>query len=98
MSRVASRAAVDARRVVELRCVKFASALQSVKAFESVSRQSPKRALGPTLLGLKRAAEAKKCQRIAGRLAALAGARQAGADDALDWDDPDRCWRTARPV
>ena len=31
-------------------------------------------ALGPTLRGLKRAAEAKKCQRIAGRLAALPGA------------------------
>jgi len=31
-------------------------------------------ALGPTLRGLKRAAEAKKFERIAGRLAALAGA------------------------
>jgi hypothetical protein len=30
-------------------------------------------ALGPTLRGLKRAAEAKKFERIAGRLAALAG-------------------------
>lgn len=35
-------------------------------------RQSPKMALGPTLRGLKRAAEAKKFERIAGRLAALA--------------------------
>jgi hypothetical protein len=34
-------------------------------------------ALGPTLQGLKRAAEAKKCQRIAGRLAALGGASRA---------------------
>jgi hypothetical protein len=31
-------------------------------------------ALGPTLRGLKRAAEAKKFERIAGRLAALARA------------------------
>jgi hypothetical protein len=34
-------------------------------------------ALGPTLQGLKRAAEARKVQRIAGRLAALAGRNQA---------------------
>ena len=43
-------------------------------AYEFVLRQSPRMALGPTLQGLKRAAEAKKCQRIAGRLAALPGA------------------------
>jgi hypothetical protein len=36
--------------------------------------QSPKMALGPTLRGLKRAAEAMKFERIAGRLAALTGA------------------------
>jgi hypothetical protein len=34
-------------------------------------------ALGPTLQGLKRAAEARKVRRIAGRLAALAGRNQA---------------------
>jgi hypothetical protein len=39
------------------------------------------------LLGLKRAAEAKKCQRIAGRLATLAGARQSGTADVSDIDD-----------
>jgi hypothetical protein len=42
-------------------------------------RQSPKMALRPALLGLKRAAEAKKCQRIAGRVTALAGGKPAGA-------------------
>jgi hypothetical protein len=46
-------------------------------AFEFVLRQTPRMALGPTLQGLKRAAEAKKCQRIAGRLAALGGASRA---------------------
>jgi hypothetical protein len=46
-------------------------------AFEFALRQSPRMALGPTLRGLKRAAEAKKCQCIAGRLAALAGASRA---------------------
>jgi hypothetical protein len=65
-------------------------------AFESVPRQSPRTALGPALLELKRAAEARKCQRIAGRLAALAGARQAGTAYALDVDGPERCWRAAR--
>jgi hypothetical protein len=35
-------------------------------------------ALGPTLQGLKRAAEAKRFQRIAGRLTALAGKRRTG--------------------
>jgi hypothetical protein len=53
-------------------------------------------ALGPALLELKRAAEARKCQRIAGRLAALAGAKQAGTVYALDVDGPEGCWRTAR--
>src|SRR5262245_18916387 len=48
----------------QLRCVEFAL------------RQSPKNALRPALQGLKRAAEAKKCQRIAGRLATLAGANR----------------------
>ena len=41
-------------------------------------RQSPRMALGPTLRGLKRAAEAKKFERIAGRVAALAGAGRNG--------------------
>jgi len=36
-------------------------------------------ALGPTLRGLRQAAEAKKFERIAGRLAALAGAGQEAA-------------------
>jgi hypothetical protein len=57
-------------------------------------------ALGPALLGLKRAAEAKKCQRIAGRLAALAGARQAGTAARVayvrDGDSPQRCLRAVR--
>ena len=75
-----------------LRCVK------PEVAFESVSRQSPKMALGPTLLGLKRAAVAKKCQRIAGRLDALAGARQAGTAYGLEVDSPERFWRAARLV
>jgi hypothetical protein len=55
---------------VQLRCVSPASEFVG-SAF--ALRQSPKMALGPTLRGLKRAAEAKKFQRIAGRLAALAG-------------------------
>lgn len=45
------------------------------------SRQSPKIALGPTLQGLKRAAEARKSQRIAARLAALASRKQARTAD-----------------
>jgi hypothetical protein len=52
-------------------------------------------ALGPTLLGLKRAAEAKKCQRIAGRLAALAGAKRAGMTYALDVDGREGYWPAA---
>jgi hypothetical protein len=55
-------------------------------------------ALGPTLLGLKRAAEAKKCQRIAGRLATLAGARQAGPAYVLDMDEWESCSRSARLI
>jgi hypothetical protein len=50
------------------------------------------------LLGLKRAAEAKKCQRIAGRLATLAGARQAGTAHVLDVAGPKRFWRAARLI
>jgi hypothetical protein len=53
-------------------------------------------ALGPALLGLKRAAEAKKCQRIAGRLDALAGAQQTGTAYVRHLDAPARCWRAAR--
>ncbi|HEY7549000.1 MAG TPA: hypothetical protein VH913_05715 [Hyphomicrobiaceae bacterium] len=78
-------------RGVRLRCVseasEFGSASRRVPAFNGVfelrsasehqSRQSPKMALGPTLQGLKRAAEAKKVERIAGRLAALAGRNRA---------------------
>src|SRR5262245_52860207 len=87
MSGVPSRAAADTRQVVTLRCVKLEVAL------ESVSRQSPKMALGPTLLGLKQAAKAKKCQRIAGRLAALAGAKRAGTTYVRDVGGPDMGWR-----
>jgi hypothetical protein len=78
-------------RGVRLRCVseasEFGSASRPVPPFNGVfelrsaseyqSRQSPKMALGPTLQGLKRAAEARKVQRIAGRLAALAGRNRA---------------------
>ncbi len=85
MSRVPSRTAEDTRRVVQLRCV------NPEVAFEFASRLSPRMALGPTLLGLKRAAEAKKCQRIAGRLAALAGAKRAGT---VNVDGLDRRRRT----
>jgi hypothetical protein len=53
-------------------------------------------ALGPALLGLKRAAVANKCQRIAGRLAALAGTRQAGTAYVPDLDSPARHQRAAR--
>src|SRR5262245_32151343 len=53
-----------ARSSEQLRCVEFAL------------RQSPKNVLRPALQGLKRAAEAKRCQRIAGRLATLAGANR----------------------
>jgi hypothetical protein len=90
MSRVSSRAAAeDLRRVVQLRRVSPESGPKF--AFESALRQSPRMALSPTLLGLKRAAEARKSQRIAGRVAALAGVKRAGtvagAVYALDVDD-----------
>ena len=70
VSRVSSVSSVVSRvagvhRVVELRSVR--------SAFEFVSRQSPRMALAPALEGLRRAAEAKRSQRIAKRLAALAG-------------------------
>jgi hypothetical protein len=55
-------------------------------------------ALGPALLGLKRAAEAKKCQRIAGRLAALAGAKQTGTAHVHHVDGPGRRRRAARLI
>src|SRR5688572_11923329 len=98
MSRVLSRAAADARRVAKLRCV------APGVASESVLRQSPKMALGSAFMELKRAAEAKKCQRIAGRLAALAGARRAGTAAGMapgvayvrDVDGPQPCWRAVR--
>lgn len=92
MSRVPSRTAADARRVFTLRYV------TPGVAFESASRQSPKMALGPALLELKRAAEAKKCQRIAGRLAALAGAKQAGTAYVLQVDGPGRRWHAPRLI
>jgi hypothetical protein len=63
---------------MKLRCVS--------PAFEFALRQSPKMALGPTLEGLKRAAEARKSQRIAERLATLA----AGAQRAMVTIDPSR--------
>jgi hypothetical protein len=53
-------------------------------------------ALGPALQGLKRAAEARKCQRIAGRLAALAGEKRAETAYALDVDGPERFQCAAR--
>ena len=74
MNGVQYRVAENAASHVRLRCV--SPAFES-PAFEFALRQSPRMALGPTLRGLKRAAEAKKCQRIAGRLAALAGAGRA---------------------
>jgi hypothetical protein len=49
-------------------------ALKFESAFAFVaSCQSPKTALAPAILGLRRAAEAKKLKRIARRFAALAG-------------------------
>ncbi|HEY1246165.1 MAG TPA: hypothetical protein VGF29_15170 [Hyphomicrobiaceae bacterium] len=59
----------------------FSGAFELRSASEYQSRQSPKMALGPTLQGLKRAAEARKVQRIAGRLAALAGRNRARTAD-----------------
>ena len=50
------------------------------------------------MLGLKRAAEAKKCQRIAGRLATLAGARRAGPAYVLDVEEWENCWRSTRLI
>jgi hypothetical protein len=62
-------------------CVVSGVELRSVSpASQFWLRQSPRMALGPTLRGLKRAAEAKRFERIAGRLAALAGA---GHDSAV---------------
>jgi hypothetical protein len=60
-------------RQVRLRCV------SSVVAF--ASRQSPKMALIPAIQGLRRAAEARKCRRIAGRLAILAAANRGTEHD-----------------
>jgi hypothetical protein len=67
-------------------------------AFELELRQSPKMALGPALRGLKRAAEAKKCQRIAGRLAALAGTERAGSANVSDLGGLDGRQRADRRV
>ena len=64
-------------------------------AFEFVLRQTPRMALGPTLQGLKRAAEAKKFERIAGRLAALAGAGQEATVKGTVSCGPGRRVRTA---
>jgi hypothetical protein len=76
MSRVSCRAAeVEVHGVTELRSVRPAFEYALRQSFQL--RQSPKMALGPVLLGLKQAAEARKCQRIAGRIAALAGGGRA---------------------
>lgn len=84
MNRVQYRVAESIPRSVRVPVgVRVASSVRVASGVElpSVSaasqfqlRQSPKMALGPTLRGLKRAAEAKKFERIAGRLAALARA------------------------
>jgi hypothetical protein len=66
-----------------LESVEFA--LKSKFAF--VSRQSPRTALAPAILGLRRAAEARKLQRIARRFAALAGVNRGtayGQDEGAD--------------
>ena len=69
-------------RVSRLRCVRsefepVELALKSEFAF--ASRQSPRTALAPAILGLRRAAEARKLQRIARRFAALAGVNRGTA-------------------
>jgi hypothetical protein len=73
---------VRLRRVSSVSEFSAASVFSRVSALRSASefqlRQSPRMALGPTLQGLKRAAEAKRFARIAGRLAALAGPSRAG--------------------
>jgi hypothetical protein len=72
MSRVLYRAAEEIHSIIELRSVRPAFEYALHQSFQL--RQSPKMALGPALQGLKRAAEARRSQRIAERLAALAGA------------------------
>lgn len=72
----------EAPRVGRLRSVR--SAVESVELalkfeFAFVSRQSPRTALAPAILGLRRAAEARKLQRIARRFAALAGVNRGTA-------------------
>jgi hypothetical protein len=78
---------VRLRRVSSVSEFSAASVFSRVSALRSASefqlRQSPRMALGPTLQGLKRAAEARKLQRIAGRLAALAGAKP--VEDGAAW-------------
>ena len=105
-SRVQSRveSCVEVPRVGRLRCVGVSSELElqlasrfefaSESAYASCqlrqSRELPRTALAPALLGLRRAAEARKSMRIARRFAALAGVNRAkafgqdeGADKAL---------------
>ena len=99
-SRVQSRveSCVEVPRVGRLRCVGVSSELelQLASRFELAScqlrqsRELPRTALAPALLGLRRAAEARKSMRIARRFAALAGVNRAkafgqdeGADKAL---------------
>jgi len=62
-----------------LRCV--SSELELALQFESAfaSRQLPKTALAPAILGLRQAAEAKKFKRIARRFAALGGVNRGTA-------------------
>jgi hypothetical protein len=52
------------------------------------SRELPRSALAPALLGLRRAAEARKSRRIARRFAALGGVNRTkafGQDEGADW-------------
>ncbi len=89
-------------RVGQLRCVSVGSELEfqlassSGFAFESAFalrqsrqwRELPRTALAPALLGLRRAAEARKSRRIARRFAALGGVDRAkafGQDEGADW-------------
>lgn len=55
--------------------VAFAYEIVSSSAVASASKVSPKLALAPVLLSLRRAAQANRCVRIAGRLGRLAGVK-----------------------
>ena len=87
MRRVQSGVA-EVPRVGRLRCVGSRMELASVKyEFAFASRQSPKTALAPAILGLRQAAEANKLRRIARRFAALRGStggRQYGQNGQIE--------------